>query len=198
MAVPSRSESRVDDLYAVLGVRHDASGESIRHAYRTLARSCHPDVTRAPRAAERFRRLAAAYEVLGDADRRRAYDRARRSPLPTAPGTAPNGVSAVHRAPGPTWNPAVRGPAASHRPADRIPAPPTPPRPQRNSTDEWRLAIAIAKVVAVIAVVMLIGFSVMVVVTATAEPVPEPVPTVFCKTPSGWMDCRRAFDPSFP
>jgi curved DNA-binding protein CbpA len=190
---PARPLSSDDDLYAVLGVGSDATREAIRQAYRREARSCHPDVARTPEAAERFRRLAAAYEVLGDDAARDAYDRQRASAARTAargPGPAP-----THRAPGPSWNPAVRGPAAQadrSRPTTRDPG---PPRPERTSADEWRLATTIGKILLAIVLVLMIAFGTMVVVTVTSEPAPRPVPTMFCKTPDGWLDCRQAMEP---
>jgi hypothetical protein len=192
---PARPEASEEDLYVILGVPPTASTDAIRHAYRLLARSNHPDVTDAPAAARGFARLAAAYEVLGDPERRRTYDRTRREIATSAPVF---GVSAVHRAPAPSWNPAVRGRDASRRPADRAPAAVESPQPPRSSADEWRLASALAKALAVVAVVMIVGLSAMVFVTATSNAEPEPVPTIYCKTPNGWMDCRRAIDPTFP
>lgn len=69
------------DLYDVLGVAPDADQAEIARAYRRLARETHPD-TRPddPEAAERFGRIARAYEVLGDPDERTAYDRLRNAP----------------------------------------------------------------------------------------------------------------------
>ena len=55
-----------EDLYAVLDLPRDASGDDVRHAYRRLARTSHPDLGGGAGAADRFRRIAAAYEVLGD------------------------------------------------------------------------------------------------------------------------------------
>src|SRR5688572_14683169 len=64
------------DLYEVLGVRPTASGAEIKKAFRRLARELHPDVNRHdPRAEERFKEAAAAYEVLSDEERRSVYDR---------------------------------------------------------------------------------------------------------------------------
>jgi molecular chaperone DnaJ len=63
------------DLYEVLGVRHDADPETIKAAYRALARELHPDVAAADIAAERFREVAEAYAVLSDERSRRLYDR---------------------------------------------------------------------------------------------------------------------------
>ncbi len=61
--------------YEILGVQRDASPEDIKKAYRRLARQYHPDVNREPGAEEKFKELAAAYEVLGDPDMRARYDR---------------------------------------------------------------------------------------------------------------------------
>jgi molecular chaperone DnaJ len=63
------------DLYEVLGVRRDADGETIKVAYRALARELHPDVSVADGAAERFREVSEAYAVLSDERSRRLYDR---------------------------------------------------------------------------------------------------------------------------
>ena len=66
----------VTDYYAVLGVARTASVEEIRSAYRKLARQYHPDVSANAEgdAAERFRQVTEAYEVLSDAERRQRYD----------------------------------------------------------------------------------------------------------------------------
>ncbi len=63
------------DYYKILGVDRDADADSIRKAYRRLARKYHPDVSKEPDAEERFKELQEAYEVLRDADKRQAYDR---------------------------------------------------------------------------------------------------------------------------
>ena len=64
------------DLYAVLGVSKKASQEEIKKAHRKLVRQYHPD--RNPgdaKAEERFKEVQAAYDVLGDPEKRKQYDR---------------------------------------------------------------------------------------------------------------------------
>ena len=63
------------DYYEILGVPRDASAEDIRRAYRKLARQYHPDLNKDEGAAERFKEVSEAYEVLRDADKRERYDR---------------------------------------------------------------------------------------------------------------------------
>lgn len=64
------------DYYKILGVERGASQKDIQRAYRRLARKHHPDVKpNDPQAAERFKEINEAYEVLGDAEKRRKYDR---------------------------------------------------------------------------------------------------------------------------
>lgn len=68
------------DHYATLGVSPRASPQEVRAAYLRLMRATHPDRARQdPAAAERARQANAAYEVLGDAASRAAYDRMLRS-----------------------------------------------------------------------------------------------------------------------
>ncbi len=62
------------DLYDTLGVSRDADGDTIKKAYRKLARQLHPDVNPDPASADRFKEVSAAYEVLSDPEKRRMYD----------------------------------------------------------------------------------------------------------------------------
>lgn len=77
------------DYYAVLGIAGDASADIIRTSYRRKAQQYHPDRNSAPEAAEKFRDVQEAYEVLADPVRRYEYDDNRRrnlleQPLETA------------------------------------------------------------------------------------------------------------------
>jgi molecular chaperone DnaJ len=64
------------DLYSVLGVDKKASPDEIKKAYRKLARKYHPDTNPGDKQAEeRFKEISAAYDVLGDPEKRKEYDR---------------------------------------------------------------------------------------------------------------------------
>lgn len=61
--------------YDVLGVSHDASAKDIKAAYRRLAKKFHPDQRPDdPQAKERFAEIGQAYEILGEEDKRKAFD----------------------------------------------------------------------------------------------------------------------------
>jgi molecular chaperone DnaJ len=62
------------DYYEILGVPRDASEEEIKRAFRRAAQRHHPDVDTSEGAEERFKELNEAYRVLGDKQRRSAYD----------------------------------------------------------------------------------------------------------------------------
>jgi curved DNA-binding protein CbpA len=64
------------DPYNVLGVKKDASQEDIQKAYRGLAKKLHPDLNPGNKQAEeQFKAVAAAYDLLGDTEKRARYDR---------------------------------------------------------------------------------------------------------------------------
>ncbi len=64
------------DYYAILGVPKNAAEKDIKSAYRKLARKWHPDANpdKAREAEEKFKDISEAYEVLGDAEKRKKYD----------------------------------------------------------------------------------------------------------------------------
>lgn len=63
------------DLYAVLGVKRTATNDEIRRAYRKLAKDLHPDKNKGDaKAEEKFKRVSAAFAVLGNPDKRKRYD----------------------------------------------------------------------------------------------------------------------------
>ena len=67
------------DYYSVLGVDEDASQKDITRAYRKLARENHPDSNPGDaKAEERFKDISAAYDVVGDTEKRKKYDEVRK------------------------------------------------------------------------------------------------------------------------
>jgi molecular chaperone DnaJ len=64
------------DYYKVLGVESSATDKEVTRAYRKLAKKHHPDTN--PGSEERFKEISAAYDVLGDAAKRKDYDEVRR------------------------------------------------------------------------------------------------------------------------
>ena len=78
MAEEIRREWFEKDYYEILSVPKNASAAEIKKAYRKLAQKHHPDANAGdPKAEERFKEVSAAYDVLGDEEKRAAYDRVR-------------------------------------------------------------------------------------------------------------------------
>lgn len=87
------------DYYAVLGVPRTASDDEIKKAFRKLAREHHPDVAKdKKRAEEKFKEINEAYEVLGDAEKRKKYDE-----------LGPNWKAGSDFQPPPGWDQFARG-----------------------------------------------------------------------------------------
>ncbi len=77
------------NYYAILGLESDVSNAAIKSAYRKKASEFHPDKNTSVDAPARFREIQEAYDLLGDAVKRHAYDESRRrslleNPLQTA------------------------------------------------------------------------------------------------------------------
>jgi hypothetical protein len=192
----TRAVANGEDLYGLLGVSPDASDDEIRHAYRALAREHHPDANPDEARADGFRRIAAAYEILGNERDRAAYDLALSLERMAAERRVVQGPVAAHVAPRPTGAVASRGRAASPNPADHVTrASPDEPVRQRKPLDEWRLVSTMGRLLAAGVALVVIAVVALIVVSANAaEPEPDP-PTIWCKTPEGWFDCWRATTP---
>ncbi|CAN5710885.1 hypothetical protein BH24ACT4_BH24ACT4_19890 [soil metagenome] len=66
------------EYYEVLGVASDADQKAVTKAYRKLARELHPDANPGnARAEQRFKDVSAAYDIIGDADKRKEYEEVR-------------------------------------------------------------------------------------------------------------------------
>jgi molecular chaperone DnaJ len=64
------------DYYKILGISDSASDKEVTRAYRKLAKQFHPDAN--PGAEDKFKEISAAYDVLGDPDKRKEYDEVRK------------------------------------------------------------------------------------------------------------------------
>jgi curved DNA-binding protein CbpA len=102
------------DPYKVLGVDRAAEPEIVATAYRALARSHHPDVSREPDAEARMAEINAAWMILRDPERRAAYDREHRIFDGASDGRVVN----------------------PFRPMQARPAPPAPPPPRSSAFAE--------------------------------------------------------------
>ncbi|MBL8564564.1 MAG: J domain-containing protein [Hyphomicrobiaceae bacterium] len=82
------------DPYGILGLQRSATDDEVRAAFRRLAKTSHPDLHPGDSAAaERFKKLSAAYDILGDAEKRRQFD----AGLIDASGEPVRGFAQRHR-----------------------------------------------------------------------------------------------------
>ena len=96
MADEVRREWFEKDYYGVLGVAKNASAAEIKKAYRKLAQQFHPDANPGNADAEtRFKEISAAYDVLGDEDKRKRYDEVRDMGASGFGGFGPGGAGAA-------------------------------------------------------------------------------------------------------
>ncbi|GFQ02261.1 chaperone protein dnaj [Phtheirospermum japonicum] len=75
VAAAAAQRTSSPDYYKVLNVSKNATLQEIKAAYRSLARKYHPDMNKGPGAEEKFKEIAAAYEVLSDSEKKSLYDR---------------------------------------------------------------------------------------------------------------------------
>jgi DnaJ-class molecular chaperone len=95
--------------YEVLGVSKSASEAEVKSAFRKLAKKLHPDANKHdPKAATRFAELNAAYEIVGDADKRKAFDRGEIDAEGKPRFTGFEGFTGAHPGAG------ARGPGGAH------------------------------------------------------------------------------------
>ena len=127
------------DFYEVLGVNRDASEEEIKKSYRKLAMKYHPDRNPGNKEAEeKFKEAKEAYEVLSEAEKRRAYDAYGHAGVNPVEGDETAGAERSRRAawrarearrlsPSPArqtapHEPVAPGPRYTRSPARRVPA----------------------------------------------------------------------------
>ncbi len=134
------------DLYKVLGVDKKAPPEEVKKAYRKLARQYHPDRNPGDAKAEaRFKEISGAYDVLGDAEKRKTYDRGGMFGGGGAPGggAAPGGFSDI----GDIFSNLFGDRSDPTRPGGGRTAPPRP-RPERGRDLEVESTITFAQAMA--------------------------------------------------
>lgn len=69
------SKHQRESLYSIFGVKEDCTHQQLKEAFYRLSKLYHPDLTDDPNARVKFQELARAYEILGNPERRKVYDR---------------------------------------------------------------------------------------------------------------------------
>lgn len=136
----SRPDHPGFDPYRVLQVHPEADAEVIQAVYRRLARKYHPDVAGDAAAAARMIEINAAFEIVGDAQRRAAYDRERARQDTLSTGSVTGAGQAPRSAPSsPASGAAARSPADSGSAARATPgeAGPQATRPPETVSRDW-------------------------------------------------------------
>ncbi|KAM7533220.1 hypothetical protein Aperf_G00000120730 [Anoplocephala perfoliata] len=77
----------VEDIYKVLGVKHNATQSEIKEAFYNLSKKHHPDITGNAASSAKFQEILSAYEILGDPNKRADYDRGLVIPRSSVPAT---------------------------------------------------------------------------------------------------------------
>lgn len=77
-----------EDIYRVLGLKHNATQREIKEAFYNLSKKHHPDITKNAASNAKFQEILSAYEILGDPSRRMEYDRGLFIPRSSAPAAA--------------------------------------------------------------------------------------------------------------
>jgi molecular chaperone DnaJ len=95
------------DFYEVLGVSKTASDAEIKSAYRKLARQHHPDVDKSEGAAEKFKEISEAYQILSDQNKRKTYDQFGHAAF--GPGSGAGGFGGAGNPFGEGFNPFGQG-----------------------------------------------------------------------------------------
>ena len=99
------------DFYQILGVSRDADADTLKKAYRKLARQYHPDVNKEPGAEDKFKEIGKAYEALADPETRARYDQFGEAGLGGAAGMPD--ICLLYTSPSPRDRPLSRMPSSA-------------------------------------------------------------------------------------
>ncbi len=104
------------DYYEVLGVEKKASKSDIKSAYRKMALKYHPDKNKAKDAEEKFKEINEAYQILSDAEKKKAYDQFGHAAFDPASGMGGNPFSGASQQGPFTWSYSTSGGAGGQNP----------------------------------------------------------------------------------